>query len=260
VRTPTINRDLPWEAIRRDWQTSSISMVSLARKYGVASTTTLTRRVVSEGWKRDADLIEANPSAGQSAVALRTPLDRPANMREPPAPPDGSAPVDAAVANELDAELLLAQHDLAQAVATNARRHVALAVEVQRTGLLLLRRLQGVLRPLGDDAAAEALMLGNLQRLIRVNPDRETLVGLIAAAGKTIDLGLSMERRAIVANAASKLAPETTEAMAASMAASAKEAMKRLTPESAERLRQWAIDVQREQREAQIAAATKPVT
>jgi hypothetical protein len=263
VRSPTVNRHLPWEAIRRDWETTAINMVALAHKYGVASTTTLTRRRGAESWKRGADVCETQPGAddgdfqnrqatsgGQSAAAPRTSADRSADRTEPPPskPRDGSAPVDPTVAHGRDTALSPTQNHFGRAA--------ALGIQVQETASLVLERVRGVLRPPSGDAAAdEAVIQANLQQLIRVNPERETLAGLLTAGTKAVDLGVTMERRALAAEVASKPAPGSLGTPAGSGSNLAREILQGMDPETVERMRAWALEVQRKQREAQITAA-----
>jgi hypothetical protein len=277
MRTPTVNRDLPWEAIRREWETSLIDMVALARKYGVASTTTLTRRRDSEGWKRNVAVVEARQALadvisdamaidGTAEAATGKPIasalwqpgeDRPLDKGKFPSAPvpprDGAAMPENTAASELDAEMLLAPRHLGHAIATSRQRGVALALVLQRVGLLMLNRVEGVLQPPGENAEGEALVLGDLQRLIRVNPERETLSGLVATAGKALELGATLERRAIAADATNKPAsgiPGIPIELGSNMA---REILQRMDPDAVERVHAWALEMQRKQREAQVA-------
>ena len=81
-----IYSELPWGQIRREWETTSISIAALARKYNVRSATTLERKRVTEQWSR-ALMIE-----GQ--VVPFTPGDRPlaAGENTMPAGSAGAAP------------------------------------------------------------------------------------------------------------------------------------------------------------------------
>jgi hypothetical protein len=259
MRTATVNSALPWEAIRREWETTEITLAALARAHGLSSPTTLARRRVSEGWIRDADAIEARRSLADvfsDATAIEGVAEAPDSKSHKATvwqPPERRRPDET---SELDAEVLLDRRNFSEVLATKSQRDVALALEVQRAGLLLLRRVTGVLQPPGNDEAAETEMLGNLQRLIRVNPDRETLAGLVAAAGKTIDLGQMMERRAIAIDAIGKLTSGTAEPGAGSIVKGAMELLHTMDSATAARMRAWAIDVQRERRQAQIDKAT----
>jgi len=127
---------------------------------------------------------------------------------------------------------------------------VALATAIQLAGLGLLQRFLGVVQPPSDNEAGEALALGNLQRLIRVNPDRETLANLGLAACKMIEMGVTLEKRA--------LAMEVKASPAPAEAYNSKQAMamlERMDPETALRMRAWAVRIQQEQRQAQIDQA-----
>jgi hypothetical protein len=155
--------------------------------------------------------------------------------------------VDPAVAHGRDAALSPTQDHFSRAA--------ALGIQVQETGSLLLGCVWGVLQPPSDDEAAEAVMLGNLQCLTRVNPERDSLAGLLTAATKAIELGVVMERRALAAEVASKPASGSLGTPAGSGSDLAREILQGMDPETVERLRAWALEVQRKQREAQLAAA-----
>lgn len=211
-----VYRDLPWGKIRREWENTGTTLAALARKHGIRSTTTLERKRVAEQWSR---VLTIEGDLAPSAAEDRLDAGQVGCLPDPRAP----------------------NPSLTQA---------ELAVEMQMTGLLLLRRLQGVLQPPSDDEAAEAVMLGNLQRLIRVNPERETLAGLLAAACKTVEMGLAIERRAL-ADAANKPPPE------AAPWKSGAELLKGMDVETALKLRACAVKIQNEKRQAEIDAAAK---
>lgn len=234
-----VYRDLPWTKIRSEWENTSISITALARKYGIRSATTLDRKRAAEQWSRTIPLdAEMEGAAGRWPTALVPRAAVAASHR--------NAGVD-----QQDTHETLARPDQADGWSYSP---LMLAREVQRTGLLLLQRVQGVLQPPGDDAADEARMLGNLQRLIRVNPERETLAGLITAASKAIDMGLAAERRAMTADAttqpdagASGVPDETSRTLAQEM-------LQRADPAIVVRLRDWALDAQRSRRAAQVTS------
>jgi hypothetical protein len=144
---------------------------------------------------------------------------------------------------------------------TSFARQMAAAAVIQETSLLLLRRLAGVLQPpdydiaaAGDGQERDMEALGNLQRLIRINPDRETLAGLVSAGAKAYEVGIAMERRA-VADAEVKPADGEKERAAAQIQQNGLDMLKLLDVSTAEKLRTWAMQIQRERREAEIAAA-----
>jgi hypothetical protein len=216
----SVYQDCPWGKIRREWEDTSISLAALARKYGIRSVTTLERKRAAEQWSRVLTI-------------------------------DGHVVPSAAAAPPLVGE---AERLPDQGVPNQQLTPEAIAVEVQRTGLLLLRRIQGVLPPPSDDPNDEALTVGNLQRLIRVNPERETLSGLLAAAVKTIETGMAMERRAR-ADAAAQLAAAGGGGSDESLAQRAVALIETMDVETAEKMRAWAVTVQHQQREARIAEA-----
>jgi hypothetical protein len=271
----TINRSLPWDEIRRAWETSEISMAALGSKHGVSSVTTLKRRCTAEGWKRDAGVVAAKPSLADviseaadgrvSAGRLRgdhqaheraVPAREPVTMRQ--------APVDRDVADGVgvaSAEQLVNHTPLEQMRETSFARQMALAGVVQETSLLLLRRLAGVLQPPSDEMdnarggqEQDREALGNLQRLIRINPDRETLMGLVTAGITSLERGIAMERRA-VADAVVKPAAGGDEMRAAQVQRNSLDLLKRMDLPTAEKMRALVMEIQQERREAAIAAA-----
>jgi hypothetical protein len=285
MANPTINRNLPWHEIRRAWETSEISMAALASKYGVSSVTTLKRRRTDEAWKRDADVVAANQSLADVisdaaalpgvAEAAEGPLsagrlrgDRQAHGREVPAREPVMtrlAHVDRDVADGVglaSAEQLVNHTPLERVRETSFARQTALAWVAQDTSALLLRRIAGVLQPPSDEMddarggqEQDMEALGNLQRLIRINPDRETLAGLVAAGIKSLELGIAMERRA-VADVVVKPAAGGDEMRAAQVQRNGPDMLKWMGVETTQKLRAWALEIEEERRAAEIAATT----
>lgn len=262
---PTTNRDRPWAEIRRAWETSEISMAALGSKYGISSVTTLKRRRTDEGWKRDADVVAAKQSLADvisDAAALpgvAEAADGSVPAREPVAMRRAHVDRDFAdCAGLASAEHLVNHTPLARLRETSFERQMALARVVQETSLLLLRRVAGVLQPPsfdldggGQEQDMEAL--GNLQRLIRINPDRETLSGLVAAASKSLEMGIAMERRAVADAVVKPAAGGDTPAD--QVQRNGLDMLKLMDVATAEKMRTWAMQIQRERREAEIAAA-----
>jgi hypothetical protein len=273
----TTPRDLPWGEIRRQWETSEISVKALARQHGIASKTTVLRRLTDEGWKRDADVVEARQAFADSILdagaiegtaedgAVRTIVAgwkprgyRPPDPREAASQPKPGAlrTAVAVQADGMDAESLVAC-SLERRRETSFARQMALACVAQDTGLLLLRRVQGVLQPpCGDgDDAADAAALGNLQRLIRINPDRETLAGLVTTGTKAIELGVALERRALAGDGSVKPAPGSEAPASLAPKGGGMELLKRMDVDTALKMRAWAVQIQNERRQAEIDAA-----
>ncbi len=263
-----IHDKLPWAEIQREWETTTISATALAKKYAIPSKTTMLRRRDTEGWVREVDAGEACPARG-AVIA-----DPAATTVKAQASEDGVATTGherASADGEIDVSpegfLEAGRRGLADFHDTLAARHVALARVVQETGVMAMRRLQGVLKApvidseglhdMGDRAREggdEADVLGNLQRLIRVNPDRDTLSGLLTAAGKAIELGVNMERRAM-ADMAARPQPKQGEGK---QRMSMRQMIETMPPETAAHLRAWAVKVQQDRREAEIAGNAEP--
>jgi hypothetical protein len=286
---------MPWDEIRREYETTRMGWLALATKYGIASKTTLKRRARAEAWERDEKAIAERQRLADAVhddTAIPVTLDE-ALAQSPYLPPpvtgcrgqDAQLPfghgeaascsvpaqppplTDPDAVGQADVLRLVTPGNLADAQAAVQRQQLALAAEVQLTGLLLMRRLQGVLQPpVAPDQAdepKEALMLGNLQRLIRVNPDRETLAGLVTTATKTIEAGTAMARKALAMDLPGGTTKPGADQPVADPAAAAEATSRNriallnsMTPEMAEKMREWAEKVQRERREARILAAT----
>jgi hypothetical protein len=283
------HRNMPWDQIRQAYETTETPLGTLAKQFGIPSRTTLVRRAEAEGWQKN---LEAIAERNRLADAVLDRTAEPATLDEalaappympPPQPASGHrqpamqvpvdlVPVDLVPADPegvgyADVQRLLIVAELAEQQAAVRRQQLALAAEVQLTGLLLLRRIQGVLQPpVAPDQAGgpeEELMLGNLQRLIRVNPDKETLAGLVGVAAKTIEAGVGMARKALAMDLPGGMAKPGAAQAVANPAPSADATSRNriallnsMTPEMAEKMRDWALKVQQERREAQIAAAT----
>lgn len=140
-----------------------------------------------------------------------------------------------------------------EALAGKIERELAEAREVQVAALLMLQRIRAVLQLPPDDPedpADEARTLANLRRLIRINPDRDTLSKLMTTASKALE---AMERRALTPAVIGKalLAPEQPAG-----ARIAEEFLSKMDVPTTLKLRQWALEVQQEQRRrAEITAA-----
>ncbi|HYZ20539.1 MAG TPA: hypothetical protein VE690_00140 [Rhodopila sp.] len=229
----------PWERIRREWESTPISTAKLARRYGIRSATTIDRKRVAEGWMRDADRPMGSDEPRLGGSPLQT--------------DDGEGQAHRVLTDtdRLDAGRIFAPRTLADVVSNQLHTQLALAIEVQRVGLLLLERVEAVLQPPSNDPVTEAEVLANVQRLIRVNPDRDTLANLLSTAAKTIDLGCTMERRALeTAQAPQNTAPRELSPGSKQLIRDAIDA----GADYAERLRQLALEIQAVTRQREIEA------
>ena len=268
----SIHHKLPWAEIQREWETTKISLTALAKKYAIRSKTTVLRRVQAEGWVREVDAGDARPARGAVIADPAATMDKAAaseggmatagHERASAPPPASGASADGEIDVSPETFLEAGRLGLASLQDPIAARHLAIAYVVQETGVMLMRRLQAVLKPpvidpdglhdMGDRAREggdEADMLGNLQRLIRVNPDRETLTALIRTAGKTLELGLNMERRAL-ADMAARPQPKPAETGKPRM--TMRQMIETMPIETVVHLRAWAVKLQQDQREAEI--------
>ena len=267
----SIHHKRPWAEIQREWETTKISLTALAKKHAIPSKTTVWRRRDTEGWVREVDAGDARPARGAviadpaattvKAAASEGGMATARHGRASPPPPASGTSADGEIDVSPEAFLEAGRPGLAAMRDPIAARHLAIAYVVQETGVMLMRRLQAVLKPPVidpdglHDRRDEADMLGNLQRLIRVNPDRETLNGLVGVAGKTIERGLNLEQRAL-ADMAARPQPKPSDSGKPRMT------MRQLTDtmptETAEHMRAWVVKVQQDQREAEINGNAEP--
>jgi hypothetical protein len=150
--------------------------------------TTRRSRATPTRWPIDRD-DDRSSQGGYRAIAprcARAAVGDPCDVSGRDDPPDVS-----------DALALVTRHlTPAEATQNRAQRELALARLLQRTSLLVLERVEQVLqrpgRPSGakfdDDPIGEAVLVANLQRLIRVNPDRKTLANLLSTAIKGVEI------------------------------------------------------------------------
>jgi hypothetical protein len=261
----SIHHKLPWAEIQREWETTKISLTALTRKHAIPSKTTMLRRRNTEGWVREVDAGAARPARGAviadpAAITVKAEASEGGvatarHERAPRASSASGASADGEADLSPEAFLEAGRLELASLRDPIAARHLAMAYVVQETGLMLTRRLQAVLKPPVIDpdgrhaVSQEAAALSNLQRLIRVNPERETLTGLIRTAGKMLELGLNMERRAL-ADMAARPQPKPSDSGKPRM--TMRQMIDTMPIETVVHLRTWAVKLQQDQREAEI--------
>jgi hypothetical protein len=168
---------LPWDAIRLQYETTDVSLRMLAMQHGIASKTVLIRRIAAEGWTRQVNNIAMLLAVKGLAAAGR------AGQAEP---------IDAdTLREEADNATLLDARAMAQMHSARIRSQLALAGDIQRTGVAIMRRLLGVLE------GTEAEVADHLKRLIAISPEGEKLSSLIKAVADATDRAVIMERRAL---------------------------------------------------------------
>jgi hypothetical protein len=201
---------LDWVEMRRQFEVDGVSLSELARRHGVASMTTVSRRAKSEQWVKP----------GQGAVTDLAPVVAVARIAPPPIQYQGPSqpeadrdaeviPVSEAIAESVlhaTAEAMNAEqpeqpsisvHHLAAVQSGRIREQLAISEEVTSTGRKLLASIRDMLDDDPDDPDKVARASAALRRLVGVNPDRETLAGLLKASSDIITRGLDIERRAL---------------------------------------------------------------
>jgi hypothetical protein len=273
----SIYADKPWAEIREEYRRGA-RMDALKVHYGFASTTTVSRKAAEEGWVRDLVGIAQGIAQGAAAFEIaEAKRNIAADLAEGPVPPVRAESimrrlpiseriVPSALANlgldDLDEQNLIEAHNLGHAQADKIKSQLSVAQEVQLGGLLLLRRLMATLTDPGDlpvdqHHPDEIRVVANIQRVIRINPDKDTLAGLMTAAGRMVELGVRIERRALNMDAVQGNAtPEPPpEAGRQALAHDPLLMAGRMGLDSQRLMRQLAEQMVRERREAQIEGA-----
>ena len=174
-------RDLPWPQIRQQYETTDISIRQLAMQRGLASKTTLVRKIREEGWTRNI-----------ASIATHLSLVHVAGGGEPP-PADGEAEkIDGdTLRREADAAFFLTARNLASMQSRRVLRQVEIAEEIQAAARAIVRRIAGVMT---DD---EDMVAHHIQRLSSLCPDGEKLATLVKSAADALDRAVVIERRAL---------------------------------------------------------------
>ena len=156
---------LPWRQIREQYETTDVSLRALAMQWGMASKTTLARKINNEGWTRRI-----------ATIATTLELLQVAEASDPPPAPDGEAEkIDGdTLRREADASPPLTARALAAMQSQRVLRQLEIAEEIQEAGRNILRLLTGVLTGT-DDKVGE-----HIKRLIAIGPDGEKLATLIS--------------------------------------------------------------------------------
>lgn len=194
---------LPWKALREEWQTTNVAFASLARRHGVP-TSTISRCANAEGWVRDPE------------VRRKAAMDNLEEVSGKPArPPRGvvkvlkaaGAPADEPAIEPEDKPLTGQEKRVLVPVASPEAanyRHVRVGRELQETGKAILSTVRALfpdVTALAGDEAAMALALAKAQVAQQfagmLNPSKETLASLAKAAADIVRAGVSVERVAM---------------------------------------------------------------
>jgi hypothetical protein len=271
---------LDWAAIREEWETTRIGLNELARKHGISSSTTIRRRRTVENWTKNEAVVaseaildsfaideppatasadpelplDAPPPGKMVALNWKPPGDRP--QEHLPQPPERLGSTENLTGMSATERLLRTVTEAEDALAIKSRRELIVARTMQLSGVLVHESIQALLtsgtNP--NPALEEARMVRYLQRLIRLNPDRDSLAGLLTAASKCMDMGVAMERQALAEAAAAKAAQPKSNEDSYSLI---REFISKLDVETAMKMRQFVLEVQAKRREAEIAGLKK---
>jgi len=223
----------PWDEIRRLYETTPIGVPSLQKKYGFASRTTINRRKAKEGWKKQVDELISVAAAEQIVADIRREQEAQAPAPEPepdpavvqaiqemriydPVPESDPAPEPASDEAEHvraadvgrsgmvpSVEDLESRRDavvvqMAGIHADRIRAQLTRAGEMQQVGTGILRLIMAATVPANTtDGVTLALKQQAVMNLCGVNPDRETLAGLLKAACDILSKGIGLERQVL---------------------------------------------------------------
>lgn len=222
--------DVPWLEIRTAWENSQSSDAELAKKYGFGSKTTISRRRIAEGWKRDeVALVEGARQRAAQGTRLDVPdvVDVSADTLPDTSRTHGKsqqtlevgAGSDVGVSIKMGtnsspsrqsheishARGLAAAEEHTETKAAAQRRHILQAQELQSASLMVVRAVKAVFKgppsgSYGDEDPAEDISTPYGQAVLSlraINPDKDSASTLLKAAADALEKGTKLERLAI---------------------------------------------------------------
>lgn len=204
---PKAKQEPDWAKIRAEWQESEISDVQLAERWGFKSTTTVRRQRLREGWARDIDAIAAKivtqAVVGKERVRTSSALTRneadigladtkagePSDFNDKErVRPQTRQEVSRATKDSDD--LGTARH-LANVHAQAIRQQIGIGELAISVGTIFLDQIEALA---GDD-------VDRIQRaqaaLLSINPEKDTLAGVIKAIAGLLETGVKIKRLAL---------------------------------------------------------------
>ncbi len=232
--TPPLHVD--WEAVRLEYETTTVTLEALCARHGIRWKTTLVRRKARDGWRRQVGHIAArltvlhvaglsedgspapeteailgapgatdgvtpsSPAAAPRAPRKRTPPPASPSAPPPPAPDPPSADVPFAPPGAAHPEdAIITSRAIARLHADKIKRQLEVAESIKGVALELLNQIGGYLAlPLDDDSDQMRDQLQRrVSRLFGAAPDRETLAGLLKCAADVAHKAVLIERHAL---------------------------------------------------------------
>lgn len=224
----------PWDEIRRLYEETSIGCVGLAKRFGFKSKTTITRRRDAEGWAKAVEEHGAVAAAEQVVADIRSDAAPVTAPPEPEPDPEIERAIDAmGIYDPLPGPLPAAVHEpyvaaervlaadvgrsgmvpgsadiddrreavvsqIADIQAERMKTHLAYASELMQVGVGVIRLIKAPTIPASTtDPVKLALKQHALMSLSGVNPDRETLAGLLKSAADVVTKGITLERHVL---------------------------------------------------------------
>lgn len=206
---------LDWTEIRRQHEEDGYSISALTRIHKVPSRTTIARRAKAEEWQMSAVDVPPPPNPKP-----RQPTSDPAPQPEPapaPEPPKPELPpfdeteiipmaeivaeqalftAAADIQDEKFEPEVMGPERLAQLHTERIKDQLVIASRVTGAGMQVFEIISTLLDA-DDDPLTVARASIALRKLTNVNPDRDTLAGLLKAAADVVSKGLDIERRAL---------------------------------------------------------------
>lgn len=200
-----------WAAIRLDWERSGSSDVAIAKAWGFKSPTSIERRRKKEGWTRTlsvasdlvvAEVVRRDIDVGgvgdthTNHITAPTPLEsESSHLAGPTRLGVGGetriSPVDAPNFASPHMDLAAAHKTAFELRVEAAARHTAMAQGMVDT----VNRFNKLLRDLTSEDITVAMAAANT--LARLNPDKETGKGIIAAVAQLSIAAVKVERQAL---------------------------------------------------------------
>ena len=223
---PSSHSPEQWQQIREEYETTDATVDGLARKHGLKSANSIRRKIQSDGWKRNQEAIAAHVTTrtiGEAAVEEGPPTRsrgpqtiqknisahiraEEARARTPTideAGEDVSPPPERAAALETEEQEIATARGVAGHNAKVILQQLRSGEEVEGVGLTVLRAISAYLCASDEDVMPLA------RRLIGLNPDRETMQGLMLAATNLVKSGTAMKRQALAMDVIAKGAAQS---------------------------------------------------
>lgn len=192
-----------WAEMRRLYEQEGVSRSEIQRRFGFRSGTTIARRIRAEDWRSPRNPLPLTLQYGDSGEVAVAADDAPAPDDEVTVIPMAALVAERALRDTArqimdDApgspEVIGPSH-LAALHTERIKEQLAMSKEVTNVGRLVLSRIAELFTA-GDEGSMERARAA-LVSLTNVNPDKDTLAGLLKAAADVVRQGVTIERLAL---------------------------------------------------------------